>query len=100
MVGFDADFCWAVAAFLDVPDVEFANLTSASRIPAVVSGSVDVVFRTTTQTISRDGQVDFGPGTFYGGQRLMVRADPRMSAFGDPTGARRSVPPCRTTDRN
>ena len=100
LVGFDADFCWAVASFLDVPDVEFVNLTSASRIPAVVSGSVDVVFRTTTQTISRDDQVDFGPVTFYDGQRLMVRADSRISGLDDLNGARICVFTGTTSERN
>src|SRR5437870_2660968 len=100
MVGFDADFCWAVASFLDVPDVEFVNLTSASRIPAVVSGSLDVVFRTTTQTISRDDQVDFGPVTFYDGQRLMVRADSRISGLDDLNGARICVFTGTTSERN
>lgn len=100
MVGFDADFCWAVAAFLDLPDVEFVNLTSASRIPAVVSGSVDVVFRTTTQTISRDDQVDFGPVTFFDGQRLLVRADSRINGLDDLNGARICVHTGTTSERN
>ncbi len=100
MVGFDADFCWAVAAFLDVPDVEFVNLTSANRIPAVVSGSVDVVFRTTTVTISRDDQVDFGPVTFYDGQRLLVRATSRIAGLDDLNGARICVHSGTTSERN
>jgi general L-amino acid transport system substrate-binding protein len=88
MTGFDADFCNAVAAFIDVPEVEFVNLTSASRIPAVVAGSVDVVFRTTTVTVTRDDQVDFGPVTFFDGQRLLVRADSRIRGLDDLNGAR------------
>jgi general L-amino acid transport system substrate-binding protein len=100
MVGFDADFCWAVAAFVDVPEVEFVNLTSASRIPAVVAGSVDVVFRTTTVTISRDDQVDFGPVTFYDGQRLLVRATSRIAGLDDLNGARICVHSGTTSERN
>ncbi len=100
MVGFDADFCWAVAAFLDVPDVEFVNLTSASRIPAVIAGSVDVVFRTTTQTISRDDQVDFGPVTFFDGQRLLVRTSSNISGLDDLNGARICVHTGTTSERN
>ncbi len=99
-VGFDADFCNAVAAFLDVPDVEFVNLTSASRIPAVIAGSVDVVFRTTTQTISRDDQVDFGPVTFYDGQRLLVRAGSNIRGLDDLNGARICVHAGTTSERN
>ncbi len=100
MVGFDADFCWAVAAFLDVPDVEFVNLTSASRIPAVISGSVDVVFRTTTQTVSRDDQVDFGPVTFFDGQRLLVRTSSKIESLDDLNGARICVHTGTTSERN
>ena len=100
MVGFDADFCVAVQAFIDVPRVEFVNLTSASRIPAVVAGSVDVVFRTTTVTISRDDQVDFGPVTFFDGQRLLVRTDSRINGLDDLNGARICVHAGTTSERN
>lgn len=100
VIGFDADFCNAVAAFLDVPEVEFVNLTSASRIPAVIAGSVDVVFRTTTQTISRDDQVDFGPVTFYDGQRLLVRAGSNIRGLDDLNGARICVHAGTTSERN
>ncbi len=100
MVGFDAEFCYAVAAFIDVDSVEFTRLTSASRIPAVVSGSVDVVFRTTTVTITRDDQVDFGPVTFYDGQRLLVRTDSRINGLDDLNGARICSQAGTTSERN
>lgn len=100
MTGFDADFCNAVAAFIDVDDVEFVSLTSASRIPAVLSGSVDVVFRTTTVTITRDDQVDFGPVTFFDGQRLLVRADSRIRGLDDLNGARICTQTGTTSERN
>ncbi|MBI2972773.1 MAG: transporter substrate-binding domain-containing protein, partial [Armatimonadetes bacterium] len=100
MTGFDAEFCNAVAAFLDVPEVEFVNLTSASRIPAVVAGSVDVVFRTTTVTITRDDQVDFGPVTFFDGQRLLVRTGSRIRDLGDLNGARVCAHAGTTSERN
>jgi len=100
MSGFDADFCNAVAAWLDVPEVEFVNLTSANRIPAVLSGSVDVVFRTTTVTITRNDQVDFGPVTFYDGQRLLVRADSRINGLDDLSGARICSQSGTTSEKN
>ncbi|MDR7482133.1 MAG: transporter substrate-binding domain-containing protein [Armatimonadota bacterium] len=100
MVGFDADFCRAVAAFINVPSVEFVQLTSANRIPAVVAGSVDVVFRTTTVTFSRDAQVDFGPVTFYDGQRLLVRSNSRIRDLGDLNGARICTQTGTTSERN
>ena len=100
MTGFDADFCNAVAAFLDVPEVEFVNLTSANRIPNVMAGAVDVVFRTTTQTLTRDDQVDFGPVTFYDGQRLLVRTGSRIRGLDDLNGARICVHAGTTSERN
>jgi general L-amino acid transport system substrate-binding protein len=100
MTGFDAEFCQAVAAFIDVPEVEFVNLTSANRIPNVMSGAVDVVFRTTTQTLTRDDQVDFGPVTFYDGQRLLVRTGSRIRGLDDLSGARICVHAGTTSERN
>jgi len=99
-VGFDADFCWAVAAFVDVPGVEFVTVTGATRIPAVLAGSVDVVFRTTTQTISRDDQIDYGPVTFFDGQRLLVRTDSRINGLDDLSGARICVHAGTTSELN
>lgn len=100
MVGFDADFCRAVAAYIDVPEVEFVNLTSANRIPTVLSGSVDVVFRTTTVTVARDDQVDFGPVTFFDGQRLLVKTDSRIGGLDDLNGARICTFAGTTSERN
>lgn len=100
MVGFDADFCRAVAAFINVPSVEFVQLTSANRIPAVLAGSVDVVFRTTTQTYGRNLQVDFGPVTFYDGQRLLVKAASKIKGLDDLGGARICSQTGTTSERN
>jgi general L-amino acid transport system substrate-binding protein len=83
-----------------VPSVEFVQLTSANRIPAVVAGSVDVVFRTTTQTFSRDAQVDFGPVTFYDGQRLLVRSNSKIRDLADLNGARICTQTGTTSERN
>jgi general L-amino acid transport system substrate-binding protein len=98
-VGFDADFCRAVAAWMNVP-VEFVNLTSANRIPAVVAGTVDVVFRTTTQTSSREDQVKFGPVTFYDGQRLLVRKAAGIKGLADLSGKTVCVHAGTTSERN
>ncbi|MBI4278946.1 MAG: transporter substrate-binding domain-containing protein [Armatimonadetes bacterium] len=100
IVGFDADFCRAVAAWVGVPQVEFVRLTSANRIPAVLSGSVDVVFRTTTVTWSRDEQVDFGPVTFYDGQRLLVKSASKIRGLDDLSGARICSQQGTTSERN
>ncbi len=100
MVGFDADFCRALAAFINVPAVEFVQHTSASRIPAVIAGSVDVVFRTTTVTYGRDAQVDFGPVTFYDGQRLLIRTASKIRGLADLSNARICTQTGTTSERN
>lgn len=75
--GFDVDFCKAVAAalFNDPNKVEYVPLDARVRFQAVQNGEVDVVFRNTTVTSSRDGAagVDFLPVTFYDGQGVMVK---------------------------
>jgi len=76
MSGFDADYCRALAAaiFGDGDAVEFVPLTAAERFTALQNGDVDVLFRNTTWTLSRDSDVggDFGPTTFYDGQGIMI----------------------------
>ena len=83
MVGFDADFCRAVAAAVlgDASAVNFVSLTAAERFTAVQSGDIDVLMRNTTWTQSRDTDVgmDFGPTTYYDGQQLMGKASDGFS---------------------
>ncbi len=80
-VGFDADFCRAVAAAVlgDAEAVEFVPVSAAERWSAVRLGAVDVMFRTSTWTLSRDAalgeRVDFGPTTFYDGQQFIGPSD-------------------------
>ena len=78
VVGVDADYCRVVAAALfgDADAVEFVSLTTGERFAALQSGHIDVLFRSTTWTQSRDTAVglDFGPVIYYDGQQLMARA--------------------------
>lgn len=74
-IGFDVDFCRAVAAAVNVPEIKYTPLTSKERLPALQSGEVDLLSRTTTLTMSRDTKVglDFTVPTLYDGQGMMVR---------------------------
>ena len=84
VTGFDADFCRALAAAVigDANAVEFTALTAAERFTALSAGDVDVLFRNTTWTQSRDTDLalDFGPTTYYDGQQVMGRASDGFSA--------------------
>ena len=83
-VGFDADYCRATAAAIlgGADAVNFVPLTAAERFTAVQTGQVDVLFRNTTWTQSRDSDVgmDFGPTTYFDGQQLMARVGDGFSS--------------------
>ncbi len=103
MVGFDADFCRAIAAaVLGDPDaVEFRELDADSRGPALQTGEVDVLIRNTTWTVSRDTAWGlFAPTTFYDGQGMMVPADSGVSSLDDLGGATICVLSGTTTELN
>ena len=77
--GFDVDYCRALAAaiFNDPKSVQFTPLTAAERFTALQSGEVDVLFRNTTWTMSRDTQqgLAFTGVNYYDGQGFMVRKE-------------------------
>ncbi len=102
--GFDADFCRVVAAAVlgDVNAVEFRPLNAQERFTAVQTGEVDVLFRNTTWTTSRDSSVgmDFGPTTFYDGQAMMVRADTGITDLAGLEGGTICVQSGTTTELN
>jgi general L-amino acid transport system substrate-binding protein len=102
--GFDADFCRVVAAavFGDPKAVEFRPLSTQERFTALQSGQIDVLFRNTTYTISRDTTVglDFGPTIFYDGQGIMVRQDVGATKLEDLSGATICVQSGTTTELN
>lgn len=71
--GFDIDFCKAVAtAVLGDPEkVNFVAVGWEQRFPALQSGELDVVFKNTTWTLSRDAELGFSftiPYVFNGVQ--------------------------------
>ena len=106
-VGFDADYCRAVAAAIlgDAEAVNFVPLTSAERFTAVQTGTVDVLMRNTTWTQSRDTDLgmDFGPTTYFDGQQLMARVSDgfsEASTVADIDGALVCTQTGTTTEKN
>src|ERR1700730_6362765 len=74
--GFDIEIVRRIAARIGVP-VELVKVTSATRIPLLVSGNVDLVAASMTHTLERDKVIDFSITYYTGGQSLMV---PKASA--------------------
>jgi general L-amino acid transport system substrate-binding protein len=91
--GLDVDFCRALAAaiFGEVTpeNLTFVPTTAQERFTAVQTGTIDVLFRNATWTLSRDTDLglDLGPVVFYDGQGLMVRADLGAQSIDDLGGA-------------
>lgn len=104
-VGFDVDFCKAVAAaiFGDATKVEYRPLSPQERFTAVQTGEVDVLFRNSTWTLTRDSSevgMEFMPTNFYDGQGMMVRADSGIASIADMDGASVCVQSGTTTELN
>ncbi len=103
-VGFDADFCHAVAAAVlgDSEAVEFRALSADQRGPALQTGEVDVLIRNTTWTVSRDTSWGiFAPTTFYDGQAIMVNTtETDATSLAELDGATVCVQSGTTTELN
>lgn len=89
--GLDADLCRGLAAaiFNDPTKVRFISLSSSTRFTALGSGEVDVLFRTSTQTMLRDTTLGLRHVTtyFYDGHGFIVRANAGVTRVRDMGGA-------------
>ena len=103
-VGFDVDFCKAVAAavFGDPNKVQYRPLSAQERFTAVQTREVDMLSRNTTWTVARDTSIgmDFAPVTFFDGQGMMVRTADNITRLEDMGGASICVQSGTTTELN
>jgi general L-amino acid transport system substrate-binding protein len=103
LVGFDIDFCRAVATAVlgDPKAVEFRPLNTAQRGPALQTGEIDVLIRNTTWTSTRDTSWGlFAPTTFYDGQSMLIRKTLAAKTLKDLKGATICVQSGTTTELN
>ena len=103
-VGFDVDFCRAVAAavFNDPTRIEFIPLTAKDRFTALQSGEGDLLSRNTTWSLSREaGQGFLFAGvTYFDGQAFMVRKKLNVTSALELSGASICVIQGTTTELN
>lgn len=101
-IGFDVDVCRAVAAAVNVDEVKYTALTSKERLPALQSGEIDLLSRTTTHTMSRDIKLglDFTVTTLYDGQGMMVRKELGIKSAKELDGATICLQTGSTTELN
>ena len=102
--GFDVDFCRATAAAVlgNADAVRFIPLNSAQRFEAVIDGRVDVLWRNTSWTMSRDsgGELTFAGINYYDGQGFLVRRSLNLSSATELNGARVCVQGSSTSELN
>ena len=72
IVGYDVDFVKAIARKLGVK-LELKPVTSASRMPQLIEGNIDIIAATMTKTVERAKQIDFSNTYFFTGQKFIVR---------------------------
>lgn len=102
--GIDIEFCKAVAIAVlgDSDAVEYVLATADNRFELLASGEIDVLIRTTTNTLSRDADLNgsFAITLFYDGQGMMVKTDSGFDSLSDMDGATICVTTGTTTEQN
>ena len=102
--GFDVGFCRAVAAAVlgDGEKVKFIPTTGKTRFTVLNSGDGDILFRNTTETLSRDAdlKLTFLPINYYDGQGFMIRKDAGITSATQLDGASVCIQTGTTTELN
>ena len=92
--GFDIDMLKAVAKaiFNDPNKIEYRVITTAQRIPALTSGSVDIVADAMTINCARWAQIDFSTEYYRAGQKVLVAKGAPVTTMADLKGKRVCAP--------
>ncbi len=72
IVGYDIDFVNAIAAKLGAK-VELKPVTSASRMPQLQEGNIDIIAATMTKNAERAKVIDFSHTYFFTGQKFITK---------------------------
>ena len=99
VAGFDIDLVREIATKLGVP-VEFVKVTSPTRIPLLVSGNVDLVAASMTNTPERAQTIDFSITYYTGAQTLVMPESSTISGVKDLKGKIVAVQQGTTLEKN
>jgi glutamate/aspartate transport system substrate-binding protein len=95
--GYSIDLCMKIVdgvkeeLKLDKLDVKFVSVIGTTRIPLLVNGTTDLNCATTTNTLTRQRQVDFLDTMFITGNRILVKKGSGIKEVEDLKGKRVSV---------
>ena len=91
-IGYSMDLCShivdAVKAKLNMPDlkVQLQPVTSANRIPLLQNGTIDMECGSTTNSVKRQEQVNFGDTTFVTNVKVVVKKGSGIKSLADLDG--------------
>ena len=98
IVGYDVDFCSAIAKKIGVK-LELKPVTSASRMPQLIAGNIDIIAATMTKTAERATQIDFSYTYFLTGQKFIARKG-TVKTLADLDGKRIGTAKGSTSEQN
>lgn len=90
--GYSVDLCLKVVAAvqkhlgLNALNVRMNPVTSATRIPLMANGTIDLECGSTTNNLERQKQVAFAPTTFVTAQRLVAKKPSNIKGLDDMKG--------------
>jgi ABC-type amino acid transport substrate-binding protein len=90
-IGYSIDLCKLLVDAISEEvgrtiSIKWLPVTSESRIPAVMSGQVDIECGSTTNNLERQKQVSFSPTIFVSGTKLLVKKGSAIRSFRDLVG--------------
>jgi polar amino acid transport system substrate-binding protein len=99
LVGLDVDICKEIAKKIGV-DIDLKPVTSATRIPKLSQGMVDLAACTMTHKLSRDDVIDFSITYFMDGQKLLVKKGGGIKSYHDLAGKKVGSAKGSTSEKN
>ncbi|NEX61104.1 amino acid ABC transporter substrate-binding protein [Noviherbaspirillum galbum] len=90
--GYSVDLCMKIVTAvqknlgLTALNVKMNPVTSATRIPLMANGTIDLECGSTTNNLERQKQVSFAPTTFVSGNRLLARKASGVKSLNDLKG--------------
>jgi glutamate/aspartate transport system substrate-binding protein len=103
--GYSIDLCMRIVAGVQQQlglrdlQVKWVPVTVENRIPLLVKGTIDIECGSTTNTLSRQEQVDFSQLTFVDAGKMLLKAASGTRGIGDLGNKRVAVIPGTTTEK-
>ena len=98
IVGYDIDFATAIARKLGV-NLELKPVTSASRMPQLMAGNIDLIAATMTKNPERAKQIDFSVTYFLTRQKFIANTG-RLKSLRDLEGKKIGTAKGSTSEQN